>query len=118
MIYDEVVHRGIRKKYLPEPNPAKIEISTSAGYNDLLEVAKLKYFSEFQPELDKLSLADSTGMPITVASPETWTVGSFYASNSLQPSRYKLYVVLKVSFFLSLCAWNRKRIFFLDRKAI
>ena len=36
-------------------------------------------------------------MPITVANPDTWTVGNFYLSNFLQPSRYKLYVVLNVS---------------------
>ena len=96
MIYDQELGRGIRKKYLPEPNPAKVEISRDACYTDLLEVAKSRYFMEFEPELDNLGLADSIGMPIAVANPEKWTLGSFYSRNSLQPSRYKLYVMLKV----------------------
>lgn len=90
MIYDQELGRGIRKKYLPEPNPAKVEISRDACYTDLLEVAKSRYFMEFEPELDNLGLADSIGMPIAVANPEKWTLGSFYSRNSLQPSRYKL----------------------------
>ena len=49
---------------------------------------------------------DSFGMPITVANPEKWTIGSFYSCNSLQPSRYKLYVMLKVrSLRLAIIAW-------------
>ena len=98
MIYDEELCKGIRKKYLPEPNPSKIEINRDTSYTDLLEVAKSKYFMEFEPELSNLGLADSFGMPITVANPEKWTIGSFYSCNSLQPSRYKLYVMLKVSY--------------------
>ena len=119
-MYDEEVNRGICKKYLPEPNPAKIEISKNTSYSDLLEVAKSRYFSEFQPEAFQLSLADSTGMPIMVANPDSWTVGNFYCSNSLQPSRYKLYVVLKVSFSLCgfytmyVCMFGVKNYFSLD----
>lgn len=57
-------------------------------------VAKSKYFMEFEPDLSDLGLADF-GMPITVANPEEWTIGSFY---SLQPSHYKLYVMSKVKY--------------------
>ena len=95
MIYDGELCKGIHKKYLPEPNLSKIEISWDTSYIDLLEVAKSKYF---EPELSDLGLADSFGMPITVANPEKWTIGSFYSCNSLQPSCYKLYVMVKVSY--------------------
>ena len=52
--------------------------------------------------MDKLSLADLHGLPIQVASPDEWTLGTFYQNNGLQPSRYKLYVVLQVGY---LCTW-------------
>ena len=46
------------------------------------------FFEDYDPSLDNLSLADSNGMPIQVASPNSWTLGTFYQSNDLQPSRY------------------------------
>ena len=86
------------KKYLPEPNPTKVELSRDTSYSDLLEVAKSHYFTEFEPDHDNLCLADSMGMPIVVANPDKWTIGAFYSqSNALQPSHYKLYVILKVN---------------------
>ena len=91
MVYD----KGVRKKYLPEPNPTKVELKRDTKYHDILELAM--YFPEFEESTDSLSLADSSGMPITVADEMTWTLGSFYSANCLQPSRYKLYVVIKVS---------------------
>ena len=96
-MFDQELSRGIRKKYLPEPNPTKVELSRDTSYSHLLEVAKSHYFTEFKPDRDNLCLADSMGMPIAVANPDRWTVGTFYSSNSLQPSRYKLYVMLKVN---------------------
>jgi len=59
------------------------------------------FFEEFEPTKDTLSLADSSGVPIQLSDPDNWTLGSFYQSNGLQPSRYKLYVVLKVRTFFS-----------------
>ena len=84
MIYDKELCRGIRKKYLPEPNPTRIEISRDATYPQLMEIANSQYFMDFEPEPNDLGLADSAGMPITVANPESWTLGSFYSSNSLK----------------------------------
>ena len=73
MIYDKELCRGIRSKYLPEPNPTRIEISRDS---QLLEIAKSQYFMDFEPEPNDLDLA---GMPITVANPESWTLGYFYS---------------------------------------
>ena len=97
MVYDNTLRKGVRKKYLPEPNPTKVELKRDTKYHDILELAKTMYFPEFEESTDFLSLADSSGMPITVADEITWTLGSFYSANCLQPSRYKLYVVIKVS---------------------
>ena len=99
MIYDPVLCRGVRKRSLPEPNPTKVELKWGCSYEDVLSVAASIFFEEYDPIVDILSLADSNGLPIHVASPETWTVGNFYQTNALQPSRYKLYVVLQVKYY-------------------
>ena len=107
MVYDHTLCKGVRKKYLPEPNPTKVELKRETKYHDLLGLARRIYFSEFQESTDSLSLADSSGMPISVADETMWTLGSFYSANSLQPSRYKLYVVIKVVFITHSVARGR-----------
>lgn len=96
MIYDPILCRGVRKKYLHDPNPTKVELKRESSYEEVLNMAVSLYFEAYDPSLDKLSLADSNGMPIQVASADEWTLGAFYQNNGLQPSRYKLYVVLQV----------------------
>ena len=97
MIYDPILGRGVRKRFLHEPNPTKVEMMRSSSYEDVLKIAASLFFEVYDPSLDSLSLADSSGMPIHVASPEKWSLSSFYLSNGLQPSRYKLYVVIQVN---------------------
>ena len=96
MVYDHNLGRGIRKKYLAECNPTKIELSKETKFGEILQTATSLFFEEFDHTKDTLSLADSSGVPIQLSDPDSWTLGSFYTSNGLQPSRYKLYVVLKV----------------------
>ena len=67
------------------------------SYKDVLEKAVSLFFEAYEPKLDSLSLADSNGMPIHT---DKWTLGNFYQSNGLQPSRYKLYVVIQVNLHL------------------
>ena len=98
MIYDPVLGRGVRKKCLHEPNPTRVEMKKESLYGDVLAMAVSLFFEAYNPNMDKLSLADSNGMPIQVASPDEWTLGMFYQNNGLQPSRYKLYVVLQVGY--------------------
>ena len=86
------------------PNPTKVKLKRETKYHDLLGLARRIHFSEFQ---DSLSLADSFGMPVSVVDETTWTLGSFYSANSLQPSRYKLYVVIKVVFITHSVARGR-----------
>ena len=96
-MFDPILGREVRKRYLHEPNPTKVEMNKGSSYNDVLRMAVSLFFEVYNPELDSLSLADSTGMPIKVACRENWTLGSFYTKNNgLQPSRYKLYVVIQV----------------------
>ena len=95
-IYDNNLGKGVRKKYQPEPNPTKVELKRETKYTELLNLAKRMYFSEFEESSDALCLADSAGVPISVSNETTWTLGTFYSGYALQPSRYNLYVLLKV----------------------
>ena len=45
-------------------------------------------------DVDSMCLADSGGMLLSVDNRSGWTLASFYENNNLQPSRYKLYVVV------------------------
>ncbi len=56
--------------------------------------AKGLYFSEYSTTSEDLIMSDSTGIPIQVSSPETWTIGKFFETHLLQPSKYKLYFML------------------------
>ena len=94
MLYDHELNRGVRKKFLPEPNPQKIELPINATLTMVFEKAKQLYFEDMEPEIDALSLCDSTGILIPVQDKAMWSLGSFYQKNSLQPSHYKLYVAL------------------------
>ena len=67
-----------------------------SSYEDVLKMAVSIFFELYNPELDSLSLADSNGVTVNVSSQDTWTLGTFYQNNGLQPSRHKLYVVLQV----------------------
>ena len=49
---------------------------------------------------EKLILGDSSGIPIVVASKETWTLETFYQNHGLQPSRYKMYFMLDLQVHL------------------
>ena len=95
MVYDNELKRGIRKKYLPEPNPQKIELARNATLIDVFKKAKELYFNEADVSTDCMSLVDSGGVLIPVQDKDSWVLSSFYHKNHLQPSRYKLYVAVK-----------------------
>ena len=94
MIYDPEQKKGVRKKCLPEPNPTKIEVESNATLLDLQRKAKELYFEEYYTSGEELIMSDSSGIPIYVSNPKTWTLGTFYESHSLQPSKYKMYFML------------------------
>ena len=96
MVYDPILGRGVRKRFLHDPNPTRVELNRNSSYADVLKMAISLYFEDYEPKLGSLSLADSNGMPIKIACAEKWSLGSFYQSHGLQPSRYKLYVVIQV----------------------
>ena len=94
MIYGEELNRGVRKKYLPEPNPLKVELARDASLTAVFEKAKQLFFEEVEVNAESMCLADSGGVLIPVEDRANWSLSSFYQKNRLQPSRYKLYVVV------------------------
>ena len=56
---DPILWRGVRKRYLHEPNPTKVEMKRDTSYNEVLKMAVSIVFELYNPELDSLSLADS-----------------------------------------------------------
>ena len=94
MVYDKDLKRGVRKRYLSEPNPQKVEFTRDAPLMEIFQRAKQLFFSEVETDLDSMCLADSGGILIPVRNKESWSLSSFYQKNRLQPSRYKLYVAV------------------------
>ena len=82
----------IRKKYLPEPNPQRVELATSAT---LMDVFKNYTSTNLIQASDSMSLVDSAGVLIPIQDKDLWLLSSFFQRNHLQASRYKLYVAVK-----------------------
>lgn len=83
MIYDHELKRGVRKKFLPEPNPQKIELPKSSNLSIVLEKAKQLYFEQMEPKLESLCLCDSAGILTPVQDKSIWSLQSFYSNNGL-----------------------------------
>ena len=101
MVYDTELMRGIRKRYLPEPNPQRVELPRNATLRDVFNKAKQLYFSEIETNIESMCLADSGGILIPIDDKDSWLLSFFYQKNHLQPSRYKLYVAVKEEVSLS-----------------
>ena len=74
------------KKYLPEPNPRKLELPRDSCLEGVFEKAQHLYFSEFDVEIREMSLADSGGVLLPVEDKKNWILSSFYKKKNLQPS--------------------------------
>ena len=49
MLYDNVLKRGVRKKY---PNPQKVELPRDASLQSVFDKAKELYFEEFDIDVN------------------------------------------------------------------
>ena len=96
MIFDELSNKGVRKKILPEPNPSKVELNKSCSLHQLNAKATEIFIHDINIQQEKLQLGDSSGTFIRLSDEDDWTVGEYYAKNSFQASRHKLYVIAKM----------------------
>ena len=94
-MYDEVCGKG-KKKFLPQPNPCKVELSRSSSLHDVFIKAKELYFEgkSGSDDMDSYCLADSNGMIIKVDNKDTWTLEKYFQDNAYHASRHRVFVVL------------------------
>ena len=91
MVYDDVSGKGIRKRYLPDPNPSKVEMKKNSSLKELYSNAHELYFKEI--DVDEYRLGDSSGIPVSLIDENSWTFSLYFRKNNLQPSRHKIYVI-------------------------
>ena len=98
MVYDNKKGKGVRKKFLPEPNPVKIELLKDSTIFDVFQKSIELFYSGFNVSVNDVMLADSTGNQITTDDDISgWRLGKYYLKNKLIPSRHKLYTMIDLS---------------------
>lgn len=90
-MYKEEVARGVR---ISKIRPQKLEFLPGATLEDILNKGREAFFSELDPPLSSLHLADSSGNVVDAES-DDWTVGKYFEENGYQPSRHKLYIMYR-----------------------
>ncbi len=95
--------RKVLKKYLPDPNPTKVELAKNSSLKTIFKKATELYFSDVDDTSSyKLCIADSNGIPLHIDRSESWILSDFFQHNGLHPSRYKIYVMLEFESVVSL----------------
>ena len=65
MIFDHTAGKGIFLKWIPQPNPRKVEMARTSSLQDVLKKAKDIYFYD-HCDYSSLCLADTNGIMIEV----------------------------------------------------
>ena len=108
MIFDQKQNKGVRRKYLPEPNPARVMLSKDSDITTVLQKAIDYFYKDFSPiSTTDILLADSSGNKIEISNPKEWKLGDYYSRNGFKPSRHKFYTML-----LSSKVFNKLQDFF------
>ena len=84
MIFDRKQNKGVRRKYLPEPNPARVMLSKDSDITTVLQKAIDYFYKDFSPiSTTDILLADSSGNKIEISNPKEWKLGDYYSRNGL-----------------------------------
>ncbi len=98
MVYDEKKKKGVRRKFLPEPNPTRVDMPNDSTIFDVFEKAVELYYKEYTNiTINDVILADSAGNPIDIEDMSSWKLYDYYSRNKFIPSRYKLYTMVDLS---------------------
>ena len=73
----------------------KVELSKTCILQQLYTKAKELFFSDIKG-IEDLKLGYSSGSPIILSDKDSWSLGDYFLGHNLQPSRHKLYVIVKV----------------------
>ena len=92
MIFDRRQNKGVRRKYLPEPNPARVMLSKNSDIRTVLPKAIDYFYKDFPP----ISTTDIllAGNKIEISNPKEWKLGDYYSRNGFKLSRHKFYTML------------------------
>lgn len=97
MVLDTKQNKGIRRKYLPEPNPTKVELEKDSSLVTVFEKSIELYYKEMpNVSVSDVMLADSAGNIIDIKDQDSWKLGDYYSVNQYTPSRHKLYTVVNL----------------------
>ena len=95
MIYDPRKNKGVRRKFLPEPNPTKVDMLKDSTIFDVFQKSIELYYKEFSDvKINDVMLADSVGNMIHVDDLSGWKLSDYYSRNQFVPSRRKLYTMI------------------------
>ncbi|XP_019859118.1 PREDICTED: uncharacterized protein LOC109587313 isoform X1 [Amphimedon queenslandica] len=94
MVYDVKKGKGIRRKFLPEPNPTQVEFNKSDTLLAVCEKAIDLYYREFDITMSDVFICDSSG--VIVECDLQQKLFDYYAVNGYVPSRHKLYTLVKL----------------------
>lgn len=96
-MYDPKKNKGIRKKFLAEPNPTLVEFEKDATLMAVCKKAIDLYYKECDETVtvDDVKLADSAGNILECSLNQS--LFEYYSSHGFIPSRHKLYTALYLS---------------------
>ena len=98
MVFDCKKKKGVRRKFLPELNPTKVEMPKDSTIFDVFEKAIQLYYKEYKDvSYSDVMLADSAGNVITIEDMSRWKLGEYYSKNRFLPSHHKLYTMVDFS---------------------
>ncbi len=93
MIYDSVTGKGVKKRYIGNPNPRKLEMLRRSTMAQLLQKGIDIYFDKWDISLSDVQLADSDGILIELTDLNC-TLDSYFTRNDYKPSKHKIYVMV------------------------
>ena len=93
MIYVSELDRGVKKKHLPSPRI--VDFMRSSNYEDVIKLGKELFFKEETDDLELYCLCGTSGIPFHIEDKDNWNIYDFMKDHGYQPSKFKLYVMLK-----------------------
>lgn len=88
--------KGIRRKFLPEPNPTRVEFTKGSSILSVFEKSVNLFYKDF-PRItaNDVMLANSSGNRIEVD--PSCKLRDYYLQNQYVPSKHKLYTMVDLS---------------------
>ena len=91
MVFDEVMEKGVKKRYIP---PSKtMTFPHDVTYDLVIQRGIETFFPDETSEVDCFCLADSGGVPYVIEDKSSWKLSEFLHKFKQPPSKSHLYVM-------------------------